>query len=168
MKDAPKKVFIIDKGSYLEISYQEFCKRRKLDAVFAEKRVILIQGMLLEVPEKDYTEFYRKKRRQRYLNERAEKNGDISYDMLTSSKFRGKDILKDSQDVQELVEQKLMLEKLWECIPMLTADEKKLIFQVYCEGLTERKLAEIYGTSQATVHKRKRRILEKLKNFMEI
>ena len=32
----------------------------------------------------DYEEYYRAKRRQKYLDERSAENGDFSYDMLTT------------------------------------------------------------------------------------
>ena len=41
----------------------------------------------------DYEEYYRAKRRQKYLDERSAENGDFSYDMLTTDEFSGEDIL---------------------------------------------------------------------------
>ena len=49
----------------------------------------------MEVDEDTYREFYKTKRRQKYLEERSVKNGDFSYDMLTTNDFNGEDILVD-------------------------------------------------------------------------
>lgn len=61
-----------------------------------------------------------------------------------------------------------MLDKLSSSIILLSDDEQKLIREIFYEGLSERKLAEKYSVSQAAIHKRKTRILDKLKKFIEI
>lgn len=82
MKYAPKKVFIIDKGSYMEISYQEFCECREKEGSFVKRHFIPVQGMLLEVPEEVYVEFYREKERNHYLEKLDKKNGLLSLEAV--------------------------------------------------------------------------------------
>ena len=62
MNYIPKRVFLLDCGKYIELSYEEFCgKRKKKPRGFDAKnrRYILVQGMLLEVDEPAYREHYR-------------------------------------------------------------------------------------------------------------
>ena len=59
MKYAPKKVYIKESGSYVELSYTEFCSRRNADQTYMDKLFIPIQGCLLEVVREQYTDFYR-------------------------------------------------------------------------------------------------------------
>jgi RNA polymerase sigma factor (sigma-70 family) len=169
VKYAPKKVFILEKGGYAELSYKEFCLRIETDASFKDKHFIALHGMLMEVSEKDYLDFYKNKRRQKYIDERSTENGDFSYDMLTTDDFNGEDILVDtSEEIDSAVINKIMLDKLNDSIILLSADEQKLIREIFYEELSERTLAEKYGISQVAIHKRKIRILEKLKKIMKI
>ena len=69
----------------------------------------------------DYAEFYRAKRRQKYLDERSADNGDFSYDMLTTDEFSGEDILIAEQpDVCDAVVESIMTDKLRKAILKLT------------------------------------------------
>lgn len=65
----PKKVFIIADGSYREITPAEHEFRKEADAGYREKKFIGLHSMIMEVSEKEYIEFYRNKRRQKYLDE---------------------------------------------------------------------------------------------------
>ena len=89
--------------------------------------------------------------------------------MLTTDEFSGEDILPDkSEPLDEQVVQKIMTDKLKSALPLLAEDEQKLIREIFYENLSERSLAEKYGISQVAIHKRKVKILEKLKKFMKI
>lgn len=96
MKYAPKKVFILEEGKYIEMSYEEFNRRKQEDESYQMKRFLSLHGMLMEVTEEDYVSYYKDKRRQRYIEERAKKFGTFSYDAFTTDEFNGEDILVDS------------------------------------------------------------------------
>lgn len=107
VKYTPKKVFILEDGEYIEISYEEFCQHKETDTTYKDKLFIFLHGMLMEVTANDYLEFHKDKRRQKYIDERSVDNGDFSYDMLTTDDFNGEDILIDtSQDIGDAVFQK--------------------------------------------------------------
>ncbi len=168
MKYTPKKVFILEYGKYIEISYEEFCQRKKADTAYKDKLFIVLHRMLMEVTAKDYQEFHKDKRRQKYINERSAENGDFSYDMLTTDDFNGEEILiDDSEDIATQVIHKIMLDKLRNSILLLSDEEQKLIREIFFEELSERTLAKKYGVSQVTIHKRKVKILDKLKKIIE-
>lgn len=125
MKYAPKKVFILDNGSYTELSYEEFCSLQENDVSYADKFFIPLHGMLMEVTEETYRDFYKSGRRQKYIDERSVENGDFSYDMLTTDDFNGEDILADeSEPLDEQVIRKIMTDKLKFALPLLTEDER--------------------------------------------
>ena len=89
--------------------------------------------------------------------------------MLTTDDFNGEDILADeSEPLDEQVIRKMMTDKLKSALPLLAEDEQKLIREIFYEELSERTLAEKYGISQVAIHKRKVKILEKLKKMMKI
>lgn len=167
VKKAPKKVFVLENGNYKELSYEDFCSFKENDISYADKLFIPLHGMLMEVSEKDYKDFYKQKRRQKYIDERSAENEDFSYDMLTTDGFNGEDILADeSEPLDEQVIRKIMTDKLKSALPLLAEDEQKLIREIFYEGLSERTLAEKYCISQVAIHKRKVKILNKLKKLL--
>lgn len=88
--------------------------------------------------------------------------------MLTTDEFNGEDILiDDSVDVAEQVIHKIMLDKLRNSLSLLSENEQRLIHALFFEGMTEREYAEKEGVYHNAIHKRKLRILAKLKKIME-
>lgn len=168
VKYAPKKVFILDNGIYTELSYEEFCSLQENDASYADKFFIPLHGMLMEVTEETYRDFYKAGRRQKYIDERSVENGDFSYDMLTTDDFNGEDILIDtSQEIDEAVVHKIMLDKLRDSLVLLSDDEQKLINALFFRNFSEREWSAETGIPQKTINDRKRRILIKLKKLLE-
>lgn len=165
MQYAPRKVFILEDGKYIEISYEEY---QRIQEEKTQRRFLLIQGMLMEVTEGDYNSINREKSRKNYQKKLSVKYGEFSYDELTTGEFSGADILVDDrQDVSEIVEQNIIMDKLQVALDMLTEDEQRLIQALFFDELTERDVAKQYGISQVAVHKRKKKILEKMKELLE-
>ena len=168
MKKEPEKVFIRSKDGYEEITFKEFLMRKEGDEEYGEKKFLPLHGMLMEVSEEDYAEYYRHRRREKYIAERSTSNGDISYHMLTTDEFNGEDILVDEQaDTAAQAEQEIMRDKLRYAMLKLDEDEQLLIYRHYYAEIPTTKLAEIYGISQQAVSKRIVKIREKLKSIME-
>lgn len=167
MKSTPKKVFILENSNYKELNCEDFCSFKENDIFYTDKLFIFLHGMLMEVTEETYKNFYRDRRRQKYIDERSAENEDFSYDMLTTDDFNGEDILPDeSEPVDEQVIRKIMTDKLKSVLPLLAEDEQKLIREIFYDELSERSLAEKYGVSQVAIHKRKVKILNKLKKLL--
>lgn len=160
--------FIRTENGYEQITYEELCRCKEADTLYADKLFIFLHGMLMEVTEEAYRDFYRAKRRQKYIAERSRKNGDFSYDMLTTDDFNGEDILvDDSEPIDEQVVRKIMVDKLRCAMFILSENEQELIREIFFEELSERTLAKKYGVSQVAIHKRKVKILNKLKKLLE-
>ena len=101
MKLEPKKIFVLQYGKYIDLSYQEF---QKIDV---KERVLLpLYGMLMEVSKEVYKDFYRHKRRQKYIDERAAKMGEVSYHALMTDETNGEEILKDPAEGVDLQAEK--------------------------------------------------------------
>jgi RNA polymerase sigma factor (sigma-70 family) len=92
---------------------------------------------------------------------------DISIDMLTTPEFNGADILVSSEDIEEQVVLRMMVDKLRSCLLMLSEEERELLHDLFYIGLSERDAAEKYAVSQVAIHKRKKRVLDKLKKMMD-
>ena len=167
-KYAPKKVFILDNGEYIEITYAELCLREKADPSYKDKLFLPLYGMIMEVTESTYLEFYRLQRRQKYIDERSRDNKDISYDSLTTDEFIGEDILVDDGDsVEDQAVRNVTAEEIRFIISLLKPEDQELVKAMFFEGLSERQYAEKCGVNRNAVHKRKVRILEELKKLLE-
>ncbi len=59
MKYAPKKVFILENGNYKEITYGELKQLEQADKSYMDKFFLPLHGMLIEVTEEAYKEYYR-------------------------------------------------------------------------------------------------------------
>lgn len=157
----PKKVFVLEGKTYLELSYAEF---REQKDTYQGRRFIPLHGMLMEVSEAAYKAFYKDKRRQKYLNARSDNNGDFSYDMLTTDEFNGENILVDEvADTAGEAEKYLLLDKLRESLRQLSSNDQQLIQVLYVQQMTEREYASVCGIYHNAIHKQKKRILAKLK-----
>ena len=168
MKYAPKKVFILEKGNYKEITYSELKQLEQVDKSYMDKFFLPLHGMLMEVTEETYRDYYRDKRRQRYIDERSRLNGDVSYNALDTDETLGEDVFADEKtDVEAEVINKMTVAELRKAFLLLSPDERELIKILFIDGVTERKASEIYGVSQVAIHKRKNKILAKLKEFLE-
>ena len=168
MNFIPEKIFILENNQYKEITFEKFCWLRDTESVFENKKFICLYGMLMEVTLADYKEFYKVRRRQKYLLEQSRENKDVSFNKLTTDEFNGEDVLIDiSQDVCETVVSEMMLEKLRESMDLLAEEEQELINALYFNNLSEREYSAMVGVPQTTINYRKNRILSKLKKFME-
>ncbi len=162
----PKKIFILDNGKHREITYQEFLKLKSDKEIFGNRKFVGAHGMIFEADEKLYREYYSYKRHLLYIAETAAEENieEVSYDVLSTAEFK---ISNAERDFVEDVELKIMSEILHRCIDLLNSKEKELIQALYFQGLSERDYAEFEGVSQNAIHKRKKRILAKLKKFIE-
>lgn len=74
---------------------------------------------------------------------------------------------EEVESVEETVLRSLQYEQLHKALSLLPENERDLIEMLYFQGLTERETAERIGVCRNAIHKRKNRILEKLKRFLE-
>lgn len=168
MKYEPRKVFVLENENYKELTYQEFCGHRKWDILYKDKHFIPVQGMLLEVDKETYTEFYRNRERERYLKKLDIENNLQSIEAFDSENNNGIDFIVDtSKDIAEVVANKLIVDKLQECLSLLSSEEQKIIRQHYYDEISEVELGRMYGISQQAVSKRLKKIREKIKEMME-
>lgn len=162
MQRAPERIFILENGKYIEISYDDY---QRLNEENPMRRFWLFGGMLMEVSEEDYVKMNREKSRQQYLDKLSKKFGEFSYDSLATDDFDGVMILVDDRpEVYEVVEQKIMVDKLRDTLRTLSDEEAKLIFALYFDGCSEKEYAKRLGLSQVAVHKRKQKVLQKLRD----
>ena len=168
-KYAPRKVFILENGGYIELSYEEFEYRKGYDPSYESRFFIPVQGYLLEVAQGHYEDFYRVKERQKYLRKRDAKYGLLSIEAFDTEDDNGTDYIQaETEDVAETVAHIFLLDKLRLIVSMLPNDEKELIVAHFYEGKPQTKLAEEYGVNQSNISRRISKILDKIKKLLEI
>lgn len=159
------QVFILKNGAYVEISYDEFCRTQ--DTALKDAFFISSCGVLMEVSQEFYKDYYKERRRERYLEE-LDAEHIISYHSLDNEEFCGEDILIDpNEDVTEQVTRKLMIEKLRSVLSYLSDEERQLIEALFFKDYSEREWSRETGIPQRTICYRKNVILKKLKKFLE-
>ena len=144
----------------------------------AEKYYLYINGKPIEVTEELYTYYMRSEWRNQYRDVKL-KNGRIIVDNDNSTMtFEGsKEVSLDSlleQGVQipDTAEpfDEVYIRNVWlyEVLDKLSPRDRYIITQLYFEQKTETELAKELGVSQAFIHKKKVKILDKLHELLEI
>jgi len=163
------KCFIITPDGYEEISYVELERRREADPSYRERRFIPLHGMLMEVSPEDYQMFYRRRRRQKYLDEEAERAGVFSYNALDTEEMNGEEIVADpSTPFADALPDKLSLEQMLRCFGQMSEDGRALLAALYFDGKSERELAKELGIPRMTLNYRKAKALDELRLMMKI
>ena len=161
MRKAPKKIFKLENGQYIEIGHEEY---QQLMQENPRLHFWMFGGMLLEIPEKEHMEMNRERSRRMYIRKLSKQTEEFSYESMTSGEYEGNIILDDEQpDMYELVEQKLISEELHKALNELSDEDRKLMQALYFDECSERAYAKEIGLSQVAVHKRKKQVLEKLR-----
>lgn len=73
----------------------------------------------------------------------------------------------ETESVEETVLRKIQYAQLHKALSLLSDDERELIDRLFFQNQTEREAAADMGIYHNAIHKRKNRILGKLKNFLE-
>ena len=133
-----------------------------------EQFFIPIEGKLIEVEENVYIAYYKMGRRERYLVERDQKNGVLSYDALDQDGIVGQEMMNDPEadSLEELVMAKELKSKLHLCIEILSKSERELIQAIYFDGMSDTEYSKRIRKSQQTVSYRRKKVLSKLKRLM--
>lgn len=146
----------------------------------AGKKRIWVDRKLVEVTDEVYAAYMKGDRKMRYFESDLKterfllgKNGQVqiipsredSLDRLMEDKAQQ---FSDGQEgIEDVVFRQMMVDKLHMAICQLTEKEQDLIYALYFDGTTEREYAERLGVYRNAVHKKKMRILEKLKKFLK-
>ena len=133
-----------------------------------EKYYIKIQGSLVEVSNEVYLTYYRMARKAKWVDEKDQRNGTVLFSSLDTKELLATEIFQDQDavSVEEMVVDNIMKEKLRQCLLTLPQQERDMIYALYFEGLSERQLSKRTGVHFMTIHDRKVKTLQKLKNLM--
>jgi len=168
VKYAPRKVYIKERGIYVELSYTDFFRCREADQSYMDKLFIPVQGCLLEVVREQYADFYKEKERWRYLKKLDTNHKLLSLEGFADSEGNMLDfVIDETVDVAETVVRAVMVDRLKVALPLLSDGEQALIQAIFFEELSEREVGLRLGITQSVVNKRKAKILAKLRKIIE-
>ena len=108
-------------------------------------------------------------RRERYLEERDQDNGVLSYDALDQNGMVGLEMFEDPavHSLEDMALAKELIEQLHRYIDMLPRAERELIQAIYFDGLNDSEYARKSKVSQSGVSRRHKKILSKLRILMK-
>lgn len=129
------------------------------------------------VTDEIYEEYYKMKRRERYMEEDVKvgssvvdpETGEVTYkpskeDSIQRLMDKGQDFA-DEKNLEDLVVDKAMLLILQEAMKELNRQEKELINDLFYKDMTVRDVAQKEDISHVAVMKRRDKILAKLRKF---
>lgn len=133
-----------------------------------EKYMIKVEGKLVEVTPDVYYAYFRMERQERWQEEKQQGHAVMSYDALDDGETVGVEVVPDltTPSMEEAVMTREIHEKLHRALDALPKAERELIQAIYFDGFTEKEYAVSSGLSQQGVSYRLRKILSKLRIFM--
>ena len=134
-----------------------------------EKYMIKVEGKLIEVTPDVYYAYFHMERQERWQEEKQQGHAVVSYDALDDGETVGVEVVPDltTPSMEEAVMTREIHEKLHRAVDALPKAERELIQAIYFDGFTEKEYAVSSGLSQQGVSYRPRKILSKLRNFMD-
>ena len=133
-----------------------------------DKYMIKVEGKLVEVTPDVYYAYFRMERQERWQEEKQQGHAVMSYDALDDGETVGVEVVPDltTPSMEEAVMTREIHEKLHRALDALPKAERELIQAIYFDGFTEKEYAVSSGLSQQGVSYRLRKILSKLRIFM--
>lgn len=107
-------------------------------------------------------------RQERGQEEKKQRNGVMSYDALDNDETVGLEAVGDyvTPSMDDMLIAQDIHERLYKAIEAMPRADRELIKAIYFDGKTEQEYAEKIGMSQTGVSYRRRRILAKMKEYL--
>lgn len=136
----------------------------------AKKYQLPADGKMIDVTEEQYREFYRYKRREKYLKESDQEHKLYHYSDLDTDELLGEEMFSypNEESVEDRVVDHILRETVRRYVEELPEEERVLVFALYYQKKTERDCAEELGVCQKTINNQRKQILAKLKKMMNI
>ena len=134
-----------------------------------KKYYINAQGESVEVSKEIYLTYYRMARKARWVDEKDRYNGTVLFSNLDTRELLAIEMFQDQDavSVEAAVVGNMMVEKLRNCLQLLSDDEINLIRRRYWDQISQTELASELQVSQQVISYREKQILGKLKKLLE-
>ncbi|WP_049533075.1 sigma-70 family RNA polymerase sigma factor [Streptococcus anginosus] len=133
----------------------------------AKEYSLYIKGKAVSVSEDVYKVYWKIIEHEKYLQKKDWKYGIIPFSSLDHDGHFADNIVDESIDVAKIVETQIMIEALRNAISRLNDEERDIIERLYFNDETLRSVAKLKSITHPALIKRRNKILEKLKKFIE-
>lgn len=124
---------------------------------------LYVGGQKIKVSEQIYKVYWQEREHEKYLEQVDKKNHLLFFSSLNhDGNLEDKNV-----DVEKVVATQMMIEALKNAMSKLNKDEREIIERLYFNDETLRAVAKTKNISHPTLIKRRDKILEKLKKFIE-
>ena len=128
---------------------------------------LYVNGQKVKVSEEIYKVYWREREHEKYLEQVDRKNHLLFFSSLDHDGHYVDNIVDESVDVAKIVETQMMIESLRYAISKLNDEERDIIERLYLNDETLRSVAKLKSITHPALMKRRNKILEKLKKFIE-
>ena len=128
---------------------------------------LYVNGQKVKVSEEIYKVYWREREHEKYLEQVDRKNHLLFFSSLDHDGHYVDNIVDESVDVAKIVETQMMIESLRYAISKLNDEERDIIERLYFNDETLRSVAKLKSITHPDLIKRRNKILEKLKKFIE-
>ncbi|MGL5440719.1 MAG: sigma-70 family RNA polymerase sigma factor [Filifactoraceae bacterium] len=128
---------------------------------------LFINGKKVKVSEQIYKVYWREREHEKYLEQVGRKNHLLFFSSLDHDGHFVDNIVDESIDVEKIVETQMMIEVLRNAISKLNDEERDIIERLYFNDETLRSVAKLKSITHSALIKRRNKILENLKKFIE-
>ena len=133
----------------------------------AKDYYLYVRGRKVKVSEDIYKVYWREREHEKYLEQVDRKNHLLFFSQLDHDGHFVDNIADESVDVEKIVETQMMIEALRDAISKLNDEERDIIERLYFNDETLRSVAKLKSITHPALIKRRNKILEKLKKFIE-
>ena len=127
--------------------------------------LITVDGVDVETSEAIYTVYSQSDRRERYLAER-DRGFLLSLERMDEDEVPSLLMERHTESAEDTMMCEMLIGQAMSAFVSLKPDEQELIEALVINGITEQDYAAQIGVSQQAVNKRRKKILEKLKNLV--
>ncbi|BCK45719.1 sigma-70 family RNA polymerase sigma factor [Streptococcus suis] len=128
---------------------------------------LFVNRKKIKVSEDIYKVYWREKEHEKYLERVDRKNHLLFFSSLDHDGHFVDNIVDESVDVAKIVETQMMIEAVRTAISKLNDEERDIIERLYFNDETLRSVAKLKDITHPALIKRRNKILEKLKKFIE-
>ena len=128
---------------------------------------LYVNGQKVKVSEEIYKVYWREREHEKYLEQVDRKNHLLFFSSLDHDGHFVDNIVDESVDIAKIVETQMMIESLRYAISKLNDEERDIIERLYFNDETLRSVAKLKSITHPALIKRRNKILEKLKKFIE-
>ena len=133
----------------------------------AKEYYLYVNGQKVKISEQIYKVYWREKEHEKYLEQVDRKNHLLLFSSLDHDGHFEENIVDEGIDVEKIVETQMMIEAVRNAISRLNAEEKDIIERLYSNHETVRSVAKLKSITHPALIKKRNKILEKLKKFIE-